>query len=89
MSLYSSGLEANTGMGLVMHYGLRTGNRLLPMKDEDTDLDICSTSKHFLSVYPELLKSFELKLPRILLFFLHISGLILTLLGCEWILLQL
>ena len=60
------------------------------MRDEVTDvLDICSASKHFLSVYPELLKLFELKLPRILLFFSYISELILTLLGCEWVLLQL
>ena len=62
-----------------MHYGLKTGNRILLLKDDVIDVSIHMLGHYgrpLLLVYPKLSKSFELKLPKTLPFFLHISKLL-------------
>lgn len=44
-----------------MRYELKTGNRLLLMKDEVTDVYIRPPVRPFLVVYPKASKSFELE----------------------------
>jgi len=69
-----------------MHYGLKRGNKLLPMWNEVAGiLPICSAIGPFLLAYPKLSRSVWLKPPKMLPF-LYISELIPTLLGCEWVL---
>lgn len=75
ISLYHSGLEAYTGMELMMRYELKIGNRFLLIKDEVADIRcICSVIGSFLLVYSMQSKQFKLKLPKILPFFSQATG---------------
>ena len=75
VSLYYSGLEAYTGMELMMHYELKIGNRFLLIKDDVADIRcICSAIRSFLLGHSMRSKSFKLKLAKILPFILQATG---------------
>jgi len=65
ISLYLSGLEVYTGVGVIMHYELKTGNRFHLMKDEViVVLYRCPAIRPFPLAHPKLLRSLELKPPK-------------------------